>query len=304
MCSVPEVPLGFCEDGIVSASEDGPRLLSRRSLLRAAGACAGMAAGIGYYTWRIEPGWLEIVRRRLPIRGLPDGLIGRHLVHLSDLHVGPLVGDDYVRDVFGRISALKPDFVVITGDLMSWHRDVDDHLAAVYRDVPHGRFATVATLGNHDYGAGWNRPDVADRAVNVLRNCGIVVLRNEILDVEGLQVVGLDDLWARRFAPEIAFADLDIGRPAIALSHNPDTVDLPGWDRFEGWIFAGHTHGGQCKPPFLPPPILPVQNRRYTSGEFALKGNRQLYISRGVGHVMPVRFNVRPEATVFELEAA
>jgi uncharacterized protein len=73
---------------------------------------------------------------------------------------------------------------------------------------------------------------------------------------------------------------------------------------YEGWILSGHTHGGQCKPPFLPPPLLPVRNRRYTAGEFPLTGGRRLYISRGVGHLLPVRFNVRPEVTVFELRPA
>jgi hypothetical protein len=99
-------------------------------------------------------------------------------------------------------------------------------------------------------------------------------------------------------------AALERQRPALALSHNPDTVDLTGWNRFEGWILAGHTHGGQCKPPFLPPPLLPVVNRRYTAGAFDLPGNRRLYISRGVGHLLQVRFNVRPEVTRFELQRA
>jgi len=69
-------------------------------------------------------------------------------------------------------------------------------------------------------------------------------------------------------------------------------------------VLSGHTHGGQCKPPFLPAPLLPVRNRRYTAGEFAVSGNRRLYISRGVGHLLKVRFNVRPEVTVFALARA
>jgi predicted MPP superfamily phosphohydrolase len=113
--------------------------------------------------------------------------------------------------------------------------------------------------------------------------------------------VGLDDLWARQFHPQDVLRNLDRSRGAIALSHNPDAVDLPVWGDYQGWILAGHTHGGQCKPPFLPPPILPVKNRRYTSGEFQLAGNRQLYVSRGVGHSLPVRFNARPEVTLFRL---
>jgi predicted MPP superfamily phosphohydrolase len=276
-------------------------MISRRSFLRAMGAFAGIGAGLGSYSFLIEPGWLEIVRRPMHIRRLPAALVGHTIAHLSDIHVGPLVSDEYLLETFRKVADLRPDIVVITGDFMSWHHGWRDHVAAVYQHAPRGRLATVATLGNHDYGHAWVDTQVAASMVEVLRSCGITVLRNEMIDAGGLQVVGLDDLWAGRFNPQDVLRRLDVTRAAIALSHNPDTVDLPVWGNYEGWILAGHTHGGQCKPPFLPPPVLPVQNKRYTSGEFQLAGNRQLYISRGVGHIMPVRFNVRPEVTIFEL---
>jgi len=276
-------------------------MTSRRGFLRTLVASAGIGAGVGYYTFRVEPEWLEIVRRPLPIRGLPPALAGRTLAHLSDLHVSPFVSDDYLIETFRRVAEAKPDIVVITGDVMSWHRGWQDHVAAVCQHIPRGRLATIATLGNHDYGALWTDPRVAASLVDVLGSCGVTVLRNEMFDAGGLQIVGLDDLWAHRFNPEDVLRGVDRARGAIALSHNPDTVDLPVWGDYQGWILAGHTHGGQCKPPFLPPPILPVKNRRYTAGEFQLAGNRQLYISRGVGHSLPVRFNARPEVTLFML---
>jgi len=137
--------------------------------------------------------------------------------------------------------------------------------------------------------------------VQILRDAGITVLRNQVGEVAELQIAGMDDLWAGRFDPRETLRTLDARRPALALSHNPDTVDLDGWQGFRSWVLSGHTHGGQCKAPFLPPPLIPVKNPRYTSGEFALDRERMLYISRGVGHVLQVRFNVRPEVTLFEL---
>ena len=278
-------------------------MVTRRTFLRTLGACAGVGAGVGFYTFEIEPDWLEIVRRPLTVRGLPPALSGCTLAHLSDLHVSPLVSDEYLLDTFGRVAGLEPDIVVITGDHMSWHRGWQDHVGAIYQHTPRGRLATIATLGNHDYGPVWVDDRLATRLVDVLRSSGVTVLRNEMFDAGGLQIVGLDDLWARRFNPQDVLRSVDASRGAIALSHNPDSVDLPVWGGYQGWILAGHTHGGQCKPPFLPPPVLPVKNRRYTSGEFQLAGNRQLYISRGVGHSVPVRFNVRPEVTLFTLSA-
>ena len=106
------------------------------------------------------------------------------------------------------------------------------------------------------------------------------------------------------FGPERALPEIEGKHAAIVLSHNPDTADLPVWGDYKGWILAGHTHGGQCKPPFLPPPLLPVKNRNYTQGIFSLPGGRSMYISRGLGHLLQVRFNVRPEVTVFTLERA
>jgi uncharacterized protein len=276
--------------------------MNRRRFLTIAGA--GAAAGVGLYTWRVEPHWLEIVRRPLPVRALPPRLAGRTLIQMSDVHVGPRVDDDYVLTTFRRVAALRPDIVVMTGDFMSYHAGSFDQLPAIYRHFPRGRLATVAVLGNHDYGPAWSHPELAQRVVETVQPFGITVLRNEVREIEGLQIAGLDDLWAKRFDPFRPLHSLDGRRAALVLSHNPDTVDLPVWEGCEAWILSGHTHGGQCKPPFLPPPLLPVRNRRYTSGEFGLDGNRRLYISRGVGHLLHVRFNVRPEVTVFELRPA
>jgi predicted MPP superfamily phosphohydrolase len=73
---------------------------------------------------------------------------------------------------------------------------------------------------------------------------------------------------------------------------------------FRGWVLAGHTHGGQCKPPFLPPPLLPVKNRRYVAGEYDIGPGRWMYINRGLGYLRRVRFNARPEITLFTLMQA
>jgi hypothetical protein len=47
--------------------------------------------------------------------------------------------------------------------------------------------------------------------------------------------------------------------------------------------------------------VLPVRNKRYTAGAFAVGPGRTLYINRGLGHLTQVRFNVRPETTLFTL---
>src|SRR6185436_10010859 len=127
-----------------------------------------------------EPHWLEIVSRPLPLRILPAGLEGRTLALLTDLHVGPQVDDDYIIDVLGRVAALQPDYVVFVGDFITYERPATaDRLARVLEHVPHGRTASIATLGNHDYGPGWDNPGIADKVATVCRNSGLQILRNE-----------------------------------------------------------------------------------------------------------------------------
>ena len=277
--------------------------ITRRRFLKIAGTALG-AAGLGVYTRWVEPYWLELVRRPLPIRRLPASLVGRTLVQISDVHLGTRVDDRYIIDTFRRVAALHPDIVVFTGDFISCYPGVFAQMPPVYRFFPAGRLATLAVLGNHDYGPAWSHPEIAEQVVESLAPFGVTVLRNQVHEVAGLQIGGLDDLWAHHFELGRVLSSLDPSRAAVLLSHNPDTVDLPGWSEYQGWILSGHTHGGQCKPPFLPPPLLPVKNRRYTAGEFALAGHRRLYINRGVGHLTKVRFNVRPEVTVFDLSPA
>jgi uncharacterized protein len=271
--------------------------------VRSLAAAAAGSAATGFYTWRIEPHWLELVERPLPIRKLPGDLQGCRLALLSDVHVGR-VDQAYLRHSCEQVRAARPDFVVFTGDFITYDAAGRlDQLAEFLRHYPLGRLGTVAVLGNHDYGPGWAHPEIAAQVVALAEGAGITVLRNQAVDRSGLQLVGLDDLWARRFSPRAGLGQTDPGAATLVLSHNPDTVDRAGWEDYHGWILAGHTHGGQCKPPFLPPPILPVQNRRYTAGEIPLSGERRLYISRGVGHLLRVRFNVRPEVTLFRLSA-
>ena len=279
------------------------RTLTRRQLL-ASLTGAGLGA-IGLYTWRVEPHWLQFTYPRLPISGLPRELEGRTLAQISDLHVGPKVDDDYIISSFRRVQELTPDFVVFTGDWITYRGPRQfEQLRRVMAHVPHGRLATIGILGNHDYGFKWRMLDVAEQVVAIVRSAGVTVLRNQACAVAGLQFLGLDDLWSPRFGPVELLAQKGQDPSTVVLCHNPDAADHPVWGRYQGWILAGHTHGGQCKPPFLPPPLLPVNNKRYTSGEFSLSGNRSLYISRGVGHLLRVRFNVRPEIPVFRLQRA
>ncbi len=278
------------------------RKFIKRTLLGLTGV--GLLSGL--YAWQIEPFWLEFVKIKMPVKNLPDNLVGKTLMQISDIHIGKRFDHQYIIDSFEKASALNPDFVVYTGDYVSTYKDEVQYkeLTEVFKNLVKGKLGTVGVLGNHDYGKNWTQPEVADTISNMLTSKGVDVLRNASIDLSGLSFIGFDDYWGLGFDPQKAMANFDKSKANIVLCHNPDVCDLNVWGDYNSWILSGHTHGGQVKAPFLPPFVLPVKNKKYSAGKFDLSNNRTLYINRALGHLWQVRFNVRPEITIFELQKA
>ena len=262
----------------------------------------GVGVLSGLYAWQIEPFWLEFVKVQLPIKNLPENLKGKTLMQISDIHVGDRFDYNYIIDSFKEAQKLNPDFVVYTGDFVSYDKDNNfEDLKKVFENPVKGSLGTGGILVIFVYGENWEEPEVANSIVRILEESGVKTLRNEAVTIEGLNLIGFDDYWGTNFNPTKALSELNIEEPNLVLCHNPDVCDLDVWQDYKGWILAGHTNGGQVKPPFLPPPMLPVKNKKYSSGEIDLGDGRTLYINRALGHLWQVRFNVRPEITVFEL---
>ncbi|MDX2175191.1 MAG: metallophosphoesterase [Candidatus Sumerlaeia bacterium] len=277
----------------------------RRRFLKMLGATAVTGLGLYGYATRIEPHWVSLVRRPLPITGLPQNWLGKTLLQISDLHVGKVVDTGYLIRTLEEAKALAPDLVVVTGDFT---HGADAHdtqlLTRVLDHLPRGSRATLAILGNHDYGDSFADRSAADGVARVLETEAVTLLRYSAVDLDGLEVVGFDDAWSPNWDPDAAARLLELPAPRIVLCHNPDVCDMGVWGPHPSYTLSGHTHGGQCRPPFLPPPFLPVLNRRYTQGEFILDAKRRLYINPGLGYLMSARFNVRPELTLFTLTEA
>lgn len=274
---------------------------TRRQLLLA--TLFASPALIGLYAWQVEPRWIEIVRRPLPIRNLPPALVGRTLVQISDLHIGQRFDWRIFLPALAEITVLAPDIVVYTGDFVTYNDPTQfEQLSEFLLFAPTGTLGTAAILGNHDYGHGWSEPLVANRVAELVAGGGMTVLRNTLVEIEGLTIAGVDDFWGTNYAPEAVLSQLPVDDATLVLCHNPDVMDQPVWGKYQGWVLSGHTHGGQVRPPFLPPPLLPVQNDRYAAGVYLFEDGRTLYINRGIGHLWQVRLNVRPEITVFTLD--
>lgn len=275
----------------------------RKFIKRTFSGTVGLGLLTGIYTWQVEPFWLEFVHKKMAIANLPDNLVGKTLMQISDIHIGNRFDYNYIIDSFKEAQAFRPDFVVYTGDYVSYENEQQlSQLNKVLQHVVRGEIATLGILGNHDYGKNWAQQEVADNITDELSRAGVHMMNNAQVDAGGLNIIGLDDYWGLNFAPEDVMKDVNPNKANIVLCHNPEVCDLDVWNGYRGWILSGHTHGGQCKPPFLPAPMLPVKNKLYSQGEIDLNDGRKLYINRAVGHLWQVRFNVRPEITIFTLE--
>lgn len=275
----------------------------RRFINRSLWASGGLLLGTSIYSWQIEPFWLEFVQKKMTLKNLPEFWNNKKLMQLSDLHVGKRFDYKFLIKSMKEAQKYNPDLVVYTGDFVTSYNDspTKEKLEEVLRYAVKGKIATIAILGNHDYGKNWSESEVADEITALLTRNGILVLRNERLLINDLQFIGIDDLWGVNYDPEKALEHYNPDLPTITLCHNPDACDDEILHPLKGWILSGHTHGGQVKAPFLPPFMLPVKNRKYSSGQIEIHQDLQLYINRAIGHLWQVRFNVRPEITLFNL---
>ncbi len=279
--------------------------MNRRKFIKNTfGGLTGIGLLSGLYAWQFEPFWLEFVKVKMPIKNLPNDLVGKTLMQISDIHIGNRFDYRFIINSFNKAKEFSPDYVLYTGDYVSTYKDEVqyDKLDKTLTNLVKGKIATIGILGNHDYGRNWSQSKVADKISAMLTTSGIRLLRNESAECDGLNFIGFDDYWGLNFNPQKALGGFDINKANIVLCHNPDVCDLNIWGEYNSWILSGHTHGGQVKPPFLPPPMLPVKNTNYSAGQIELSNNRTLYINRALGHLWQVRFNVRPEITLFELQ--
>jgi len=285
-----------------------PRARAKRLLWRASHA---VALG-GLYGGRIREQWLRVERRAMPLPRLGAGWAGATLVHISDLHASPIVRSRYLHQCIERVNGLRPDFVAVTGDFITGPRTYARRVADVLAELS-PRVATVACLGNHDYGIltprglGSNR-SLADYTAERIARADVFVMQNETRTFRrrgaALQFVGLEDYWSGRFDLERAFDTLRPGVPTIALCHNPD-VAVRVAARGADWVLAGHTHGAGPQELYrLHDRLWRTREAFFTAGEYVLPSGARLYVNRGLSYGRRVLLNARPEITVFTLVPA
>lgn len=274
------------------------------SLRRATLALLAIAAFIALWAFVIELNRLVVTRAEITVDRLPAAFDGLRITAISDLHAGSrFTGESKLHRVVSLANQQNSDMVILLGDFVAgnYSKPTTFPTALLTETLGklHAPLGVYAVLGNHDYWSG--APPIAD----ALRAGGIHMIDNAVVPIERrgarIWLLGIPDRWTRHrsdfrgdITPEMA-AGLVVG-----LTHNPDV--FPELTPPVPLVFAGHTHGGQVRIPFLGRPIMPSEfGERYAAGLVREQG-RQIYVTTGVGtSIFPVRFLVPPEIAVLTL---
>ncbi|WP_422055443.1 metallophosphoesterase [Sphingomonas sp.] len=219
---------------------------------------------------------------------------------LSDLHVaGPDMPPERLARIVEQVNTLKPDLVLIAGDLVSdkrisTHRYSEEEAVAPLVGL-RARHGVVAVLGNHDH---WRDASGLRRALEANR---ITVLSNSVIVRAGLVLAGADDDFTGRADPAaLVRAVAPLKGPVVTLSHSPDITPalLP---RFR-LVLAGHTHCGQVALPLIGrPATMSRYGDRFACG-LIREGERTIVIGAGLGtSVLPIRIGAPPDWWLLEL---
>lgn len=269
--------------------------MKRRQFLKIA---LGAALAAASYPIIIERIWVQVNHYRLRIENLPQSFIGFKIAHLTDIHLGTLVSERFIEKVIKKTNRLGADVIVCTGDYVH-ARNSTSEIDRVWKllNQLHAADGVYSILGNHDHWADSTRSiELLERSGQSVRHKSRTITRNG----EKLVIGGSGDYWEDELGIDKAFTGVDPESCKILLTHNPDSIDTAFMTNLSLAI-SGHTHGGQVSVPFYGPPILPVTNKKYSSGIIATS-KCQLFISRGIGWaIVPVRFNCYPEIAVLEL---
>jgi uncharacterized protein len=280
--------------------------ITRRQFLKTMliSAMSTTSFGVGGFTYatKIEPRDLAIEQIRLKIARLDPAFDGFKLVQISDLHMDHTwMSEERLTDYMRLVNEQKPDAVAITGDFVTHEAEpFMDGLVNALRTL-NPRESTVAVLGNHDH---WTNASLVQQAI---RRGGVNDVNNGVYTVQRgkamLHLCGVNDVWEGRNRLDLVLNTLPDDGAAILLAHEPDYADVSSaTERFDLQI-SGHSHGGQVQIPFVGPIALPELANIYPAGLYRV-GKMYQYTNRGLGMVYPqVRFNCRPEITVFTLEA-
>ncbi len=248
----------------------------------------------------VEPNISWTTKSNLRVPNLPEALKGLKVVHLTDLHYKPDKDEDLLETVIEKVNKISPDLIFLTGDFVDHDTTGITPMLTLLSKLK-AKHGIYACMGNHD---GWT----ADGSYykNLFEKNGIHFLINENTKLsilgESLYIAATDYIWLGNPDPVATLKGIPNNAPLITMVHEPDYFDTMLKHHGHHLQLSGHTHGGQCRVPFIGYAPRTVKfGKKYIYGKYE-QGESTVYVSRGLGTTgIRVRFSCLPEIALHTL---
>jgi predicted MPP superfamily phosphohydrolase len=235
---------------------------------------------------------ITVKKIEVEIIDLPEIWRNKKAVWVSDFHLGTVRGTKFTKSVVDIINTLSPDIVFIGGDLYDGTHAPDPYLIAKPLEDIKAKYQTIFISGNHE------EFDDASPFFDAIKKLGIRILKDEMVILDGLQIIGVDYLNNHskdKFQKTMDGIAIDTGRAAILLKHEPKDVEV-GELAGVSLQISGHTHRGQQWP------FNYLVDFIYKGYGYGLKhaGSMKIFVSSGVGGWGP-QFRVGSDCEVVQI---
>jgi len=269
----------------------GARMAGQRGAIADVLFFAALATGI---YGLVNARWIRVRRVAVHMANLPAQWRGRVALLASDLHLGNVNGPGFARRIAAMVERFAPDIVFFPGDVFDGSKADPDVLIAPLKAMK-APLGSYYSTGNHDEFGGAAQYDKA------LTRVGVRVLTNEMVLVDGLQVVGVpyaDTTYPMRFKAMLEGLKLDPAVASVLLNHVPNRLPIVE-QAGVGLQLSGHTHGGQMFP------FNWITRRVFGKFTYGLQafGELKVYTSSGAGTWgPPMRVGTHPEVVLLRFE--
>ncbi len=272
---------------------------------------------------------IQVKHVDIAFKDLPRSFDGYRIVHVSDIHVGTFDGwrRFILENEMDSIRKQQADLIVFTGDLQNMRPQEVEKFRST---ISYSTSGAIAVRGNHDY-AEYIKGNPREKAAsewrlikeeeqhlgwNLLRNSHVVLYpgkkascvsaRNAgTSSIDSLVICGTENDGLPPFPnrSDYAKATRGIGRGAfvIMLQHDPSAWRRSILPKTTAQLtLSGHTHGGQMQLFGWRPTHISVKE------DYGLyrEGDRYLYVTAGLGGLVPFRLNMPNEITVITLHTS
>ncbi|MEE1156791.1 MAG: metallophosphoesterase, partial [Methanobrevibacter sp.] len=210
------------------------------------------------------------------------------IVWISDIHYGTVQNPQLVKESISKINDLKPDMVVLGGDIVDERTSKED-MNEIFKELGkiNSTYGTYYIFGNHDtqpYSTDYengNRTFSDEELNKTITDNGIIILNDEKTPINNdIVLVGRSDAqWdgeKNRIDIGKILNESDLSKYVVVLDHQPIEYKENSKQGADLQI-SGHTHGGQV----FPFSIFEGLMGNLVYGKFHF-GNMELIVSSGL----------------------